>query len=57
MRLDVNDQSRNDFRATLLRAGIISDDDGGSGLGHDIDRALLNGRGVWACRFSDHQET
>jgi len=46
------------FRAALLRAGIGADDDGGSGLGHDIDRALLIGRGVWACRFTNHtQET
>ena len=53
-----NAATGDDFRATLLRAGIIPDDDGGSGLGHDIDRALLIGRGVWACRFTNHtQET
>ena len=46
------------FRATLLRAGIGADDDGGSGLGHDLNRNLLIGRGVWACRFTNHtQET
>ena len=40
-----------DFRAALLRAGIIPDDDGGSGLGHDLDRALLIGSRAWFCHF------